>query len=47
MEKLYLEDPQKITFASLGDREQRRKPFVVNYRKEKRREYRDFDDPDH
>ena len=48
MEKLYLEDPQKITFASLGDRDQRsRKPFVVNYRKEKRREYRDFDDPDH
>lgn len=47
MEKLYLEDCQKITFASLGDREQRRKPFVVNYRKEKRREYRDFDDPDH
>jgi len=47
MEKLYLEDPQKITFASLGDRDQRnRKPFVINYRKEKRREYRDFDDPD-
>ena len=47
MEKLYLEDPQKITFASLGDRDQRfRKPYLSNYRREKKREYRDFDEPE-
>ncbi len=47
MEKLYLEDPLKITFASLGDRDQRfRKPYLSNYRREKKREYRDYDEPE-
>lgn len=41
-----MEDPLKITFASLMDREQRfKKPYNPNYRREKRREYRDFDEP--
>lgn len=45
MEKMYLEDPQKITFASLGDRDQRFKKSFGGYRREKR-QYRDFDEPE-
>jgi len=47
MERLYLDDPLKITFASLGDKDQRyKKPYMSNYRRDKRREYRDFDEPE-
>jgi hypothetical protein len=47
MEQLYLKDPSKITFSSLGDRDQKnRGRNYGNYRKEKRRDYKDFDEPE-
>ena len=47
MEQLYLKDPSKITFSSLGDPKNRGRNFGTgNYRKDKRREYKDFDEPE-
>lgn len=51
MEQLYLKDPYKITFASLGDRDQknRGRNFAGgnnHYRRERRKEYKDFDEPE-
>jgi hypothetical protein len=48
MEQLYLKDPFKITFNSLGDRSQgRRGGYQGNFRREnRRREYKDFDEPE-
>jgi hypothetical protein len=39
MEQLYLKDPFKITFSSLGDRDQknRGRNYGGNYRRERRR----------
>jgi hypothetical protein len=48
MEKLYLEDPQKITFPSIRDREDRfKRPFTPGCRRDRKKEYRDFDEPEH
>lgn len=48
MEQLYLKDPFKITFASLGDPKSRNRNYGNNnYRREKRRQYKDFDEPEH
>jgi hypothetical protein len=48
MERLYLKDPFKITFASLGDRDSRnRKNYgYSSFHREKRREYKDLDEPE-
>ncbi len=47
MEQLYLKDPFKITFSSLGDQRNRGRNYGAgNYRKDKRREYKDFDEPE-
>jgi hypothetical protein len=45
MEQLYLKDPFKITFTALSDRDQKnRRSF--SYRGNRRREYKDFDEPE-
>ena len=44
MEKLYLQDPYKITFSSLGDKDQKYRKF--NQRREKKRDYKDMDEPE-
>lgn len=47
MEQLYLKDPFKITFSSLRDRNQQpRKFFGDNNYRNRRREYKDFDEPE-
>lgn len=48
MEQLYLKDPFKITFSSLGDRDQRNRGrnYGGNYRKDRKRDYRDYDEPE-
>ena len=50
MEKLYLEDPHKITMASLRDRDREerfKKPYSSGFRRDRKREYRDMDEPEH
>ena len=47
MERLYAEDPQKITFSALRDQNDRfKKPYTPGFRRDRKKDYRDFDEPE-
>jgi hypothetical protein len=48
MDRLYAEDPQKITFSAFRDQNDRfKKPYTPGFRRDRKKDYRDFDEPEH
>ena len=47
MERLYMDDPNRITYSSMKERDDRfKKPFNAAFRRDRKKDYRDYDEPE-